>query len=93
MEPTWTKSISSATVCNFFYAFYVVYMIIFVISMITTISIFIYGKKLGLAGIIMGVQGIIVTGVGATMMLFYYLLCDRALLANSAVQASPMPPP
>jgi hypothetical protein len=83
MEPDWTKSISSRTVCNFFYAFYVVYMIIFVVSLITTISIFGCGKKLGLAGTLMGIQGLIITGVGATMMLFYYLICDRALLAKS----------
>jgi len=84
MEPEWMKSISSTTVCNFFYNFYIVYLIIFIISLLTTVSIFMFGKKLGPAGIIMGIQGIIVTGVGATMMLFYYLICDRALLAKGA---------
>jgi hypothetical protein len=34
-------------------------------------------------GIVMGFQALLTTGIGAVMMLFYYLICDRALLGNA----------
>jgi len=83
MEPQWMKKIQSSTICNFFYAFYVVYLVIFVISVITTIGVFVYSKKLGAAGIGMAIQGLVISGMGATLTLFYYLICDRALLGNA----------
>ena len=87
MEPEWTKQIPSSTICNFFYAFFVVYLILFILSVAVTIGIFGYSKKLGAAGIAMGVQGIVMTLFGGTITLFYYLICDRALLAKGAAAA------
>lgn len=81
MEPNWTKNISSATVCNFFYVFFVVYAVIFVVSVLMTVGIM-TSKLRGALGIALGGQAIVITLIGGTMMLFYYLICDRALLAN-----------
>jgi hypothetical protein len=80
MEPEWTKKIQSSTICNFFYGFYVVYLILFILSVVSTVGIFVYSKKLGAAGIAMAIQSLLITGFGATLTLFYYLICDRALL-------------
>ena len=75
------KQIPSESICNFFYGFYIVYAILFVLSLATTVGIFAYSKKLGAAGIAVGLQGVIMTAFGAVLTLFYYLICDRALLA------------
>lgn len=82
MEPNWTKNISSATVCNFFYVFFVVYAVIFAVSVLMTVGIMTNSKLRGALGIALGGQAIVTTLIGGTMMLFYYLICDRALLAN-----------
>jgi hypothetical protein len=86
MEPEWTRQIPSSTICNFFYAFFVIYAVLFVLSVAATIGAFGITKKLGAAGVAIGIQGLIMTAIGGTMMLFYYLICDRALLARAAVE-------
>jgi hypothetical protein len=86
MEPEWTRQIPSSTICNFFYAFFVIYAVLFVLSILATVGVFGLTKKLGSAGIALGIQGLIMTAIGGTMMLFYYLICDRALLARAAVE-------
>jgi hypothetical protein len=82
MEPQWTKKISSESICNFFYAFFVIYAVLFVLSLAATVGVFSYGKKMGGLGVALGLQGLIMTAIGGTMMLFYYLICDRALLSK-----------
>jgi uncharacterized RDD family membrane protein YckC len=82
MEAEWMKQIPSETICSFFYAFYIVYAILFVLSLASTIGIIAFNKKLGAAGIAVGIQGILMTAFGAVITLFYYLICDRALLAT-----------
>lgn len=84
MEPQWMRQIPSSSICNFFYAFYVLYVILFVLSLLSTVGVFMTTKKLGAAGIAVGIQGIIMTAFGATATLFYYLMCDRALLSKAA---------
>ena len=74
------QKIQSSTICNFFYAFYIVYLVFFILAVVSTIGVFVYIKKLGAAGIGMAIQGLIISGIGATITLFYYLICDRALL-------------
>ena len=86
MEPEWTRQIPSSTICNFFYAFFVIYAVLFVLSILATVGVFSFTKKLGSAGVAIGLQGLIMTAIGGTMMLFYYLICDRALLAKAAVE-------
>ncbi len=86
MEPDWTKQIPSESVCSFFYAFFVLYAVILVLSIFTAIGIFSFGKNMGNFGLVIGIQGIITSLLAGTMMLFHYLVCDRALLAGKATQ-------
>jgi hypothetical protein len=83
MEPDWTKQIPSSTICNFFYAFFIIYAIIFALSVIGLFGTIGYMKKMGVAGLALGFQGLLMSLIGGTMMLFYYLICDRALVASS----------
>jgi hypothetical protein len=62
----------------------VLYAILFVVSLLFTIGLFTYSKKMGPMGMALGVQGLITTAIGGVMMLFYYLICDRALLGKAA---------
>jgi len=82
MEPQWTKSIPSESICNFFYAFFVLYAVILVLSVFTAIGLFSFGKNMGNFGLIVGIQGILTSVIAGTMMLFHYLVCDRALLVG-----------
>jgi hypothetical protein len=82
MEPNWTKSIPSETICNFFYFFFVVYAVIFTLSILMTIGVLTSTKLRGTLGLALGMQALLTTFIGGTMMLFYYLVCDRALLAK-----------
>jgi len=83
MEPQWMKQIPSPMICNFFYTFYVIYAVLFVLSLLFTIGVFSYSKKMGKMGIVMGFQALLTTALGGIMMLFYYLICDRALLGKA----------
>ena len=83
MEPEWTRQISNPMICNFFYVFFVVYAVFFVLSLLFTIGVFSYSKKMGKMGIVMGIQALFTTLLGGVIMLFYYLICDRALLGKA----------
>jgi uncharacterized RDD family membrane protein YckC len=83
MEPEWTRQISNPMICNFFYVFFVVYAIFFVLSLLFTIGVFSYSSKMGKMGIVMGTQALFITFLGGLLMLFYYLICDRALLGKA----------
>ena len=86
MEPQWMKQIPSKTICDFFYVFYIVYAAIFVMVVLLTIGTFFSAKKLGMGGIAMGLQGIAMSLLAGTTALFYYLICDRALLGKVALE-------
>ena len=77
------RRIPSSSICNFFYVFFVIYAILFVMAIISTAGVFLTSKKLGPAGIAVGIQGLVMTGLGGTMMLFYYLICDRAIIGKA----------
>jgi hypothetical protein len=81
-EPDWIKNIPSETVCNFFYFFFVLYAVLAVLALITAIGGFVYGKKLGPAGMLLGFQGLLITLIPAVFALFYYIICNRALLSD-----------
>ena len=87
MEPEWMRKIPSSTVCDFFYAFYIVFAVFFVITIITTAISLFHMKKLGLAGVLLAIQGLVIMGLAATKALFNYLICDRALLGNEGFGA------
>jgi hypothetical protein len=82
MEAEWMKQIPSESICNFFYFFFIVYAVLFVLSILATIGVFTFTKKLGAAGIAIGLQGVIMTIIPGVFTLFYYIICDRALLAT-----------
>jgi hypothetical protein len=84
MEPEWMKQISSESVCNFFYVFFVVYAVLFGLSLVTTIGTLFNMKKMGTAGLFMAIQAVLITAIPGIMMMFYYIICNRALLANQA---------
>ncbi len=78
------KQISSESVCNFFYVFFVVYAVLFGLSLVTTIGTLFNMKKMGTAGLFMAIQAVLITAIPGIMMMFYYIICNRALLANQA---------
>jgi hypothetical protein len=80
MEPNWTKKISSETVCNFFYAFFVIYVVFAVISLFGLVSLFAFSAKMPKGVLItQGIYALVTLGLATTMALFHYLICDRAL--------------
>lgn len=90
MEPQWTKQISSDTVCNFFYAFFVVYAFFAVVSVLGLIGLFIFSAKMPKSVmVIQSLYAVITVGLATTMALFHYLICDRALKPGSKVAVAP----
>jgi len=77
------RQIPNSSICNFFYIFYIIYAVLFVMSLLSTAAVFVTAKKLDGAVIAVGAQGLIMTGIGATAMMFYYLICDRALIGKA----------
>lgn len=83
MEPDWTRAISNRTICNFFYAFFVVYAIFAVLSVIGFIALFFVNIPKNMI-FMQGFQVILTMGIATTMALFHYLICDRALQPSLA---------
>lgn len=81
MEPEWMKQIPSSAICNFFYFFFVVYAVIFVLAVVTVIGTAMSMKSTPMLVPLLA-NGILTSVIGGTMMLFYYLICDRALLVT-----------
>jgi hypothetical protein len=91
MEPNWTKQISSDTVCNFFYAFFVVYAVFAVISLLGLVGLFVFASKMPKGVLItQSLYAVVTLGLATTMALFHYLICDRALKPGSG-SAKPAP--
>ena len=84
MEPNWTKKISSETICSVYWYIYVIYAIVAVLAVSGTIGILASFKLPKPLAVSIGFQGLLVAALGATLSLFQYLVCDRALLANQA---------
>lgn len=82
MEPTWTKQIPSSLICDTYYTFFVVYAVIFVVVLLNAgFTLFATkGLNAGLKIVLFLMNGL-VAAVTVTLMLFMYLMCDRALLA------------
>ena len=87
MEAEWMKNISSETVCNFFYIFFVVNAVFVALAILGLIGMAGFAKKLGMGGIATGFYGVLLAALAATQTLFFYLICDRALLASKAAPA------
>ena len=78
-EPEWMQNISSATVCNFFYAFFVIYAVLLALSIVALIGVTSFLKLPKALIIANSVPAIIGLTIITAQMLFFYLICDRAL--------------
>ena len=74
MEPQWTRQISSTTVCDWFYIFFIFNAIFVALLVFTLFS----GMKGGVRSRL--IQVLPAAIIGAINVLFWYLMCDRALL-------------
>lgn len=87
MEPEWTKAISSETVCNFYYAFFVFYAVMSILVVVSTVTM-LSSVKLPMGMLVMsGLQSLIVFALATASALFHYLVCDRALKPGVAKSA------
>jgi hypothetical protein len=84
MEPEWMKMISSSSVCNFFYIWFIVYAIFFVLALVLTLVALFSAKKLGSVGVFIGLQSGLTLLIAGGLMLSHYLVCSRALLSGGA---------
>lgn len=77
------KNIPSETVCNFFYIFFVIYAFLFAISILAIVGT-VLSMKFTPVSVALITHGTVTSLIGGTMMLFFYLICDRALLKKPA---------
>ena len=85
MEPEWTKKISSDTICSTYYYIYIIYALLAVVALIGTIGILVSFKLPKGLSVAVGFQGLLTAGIAATLTLFQYLVCSRALLGEQKV--------
>lgn len=79
MEPNWTRAIQSSTICNFFYAFFVIYAVIAVVSVVVFLGTIVFVDMPKGMLLSQGFYGLIMISLSTTMALFNYLVCTRAL--------------
>jgi hypothetical protein len=82
MEPAWMKRFSNNTVCNFFYFWFVVYAVLAALALFLVIGTFMSLKTVDFFSVMIGLQPVITLLLATTFMMFYYVICDRALLAK-----------
>jgi glucan phosphoethanolaminetransferase (alkaline phosphatase superfamily) len=82
MEPEWMKKFSNTTVCNFFYVFFVIYAVFSLLALVLAVGTFMSVKKLDFAGVMFILQPVLILLLSTTFMMFYYIICDRTLLAK-----------
>jgi hypothetical protein len=82
MEPEWMKKFSNTTVCNFFYVWFVVYAVFSLLALVLAVGTFMSVKKLDFASVMFILQPVLMLLLGTTFMMFYYIICDRTLMAK-----------
>jgi len=75
MEPTWTKTIPSWLICDWFYAIFIINLV--ALSAMILYTLFLISSRNAPKAVI--ITNIVISIFGATSTLFYYLICDRAL--------------
>ena len=83
MEPQWTKKISSNTVCSTYYVIFWLYAILAVLAVVGTIGVLVAYKLPKGLSVGIGFQGLLTASIAATLALFQYLVCSRALLGET----------
>ena len=84
MEPQWTKSISSESICNFFYFFFVLYAVIALFAGVSLLSLLFVMKTKEMGTVL---PSVLTLALATTQALFFYLICSRALLATRQQEA------
>ena len=83
------KQVPSNLICDTYYAFFIIYIVVFGISILNTGYTTLYLKGVSPVlkmGIIM--LNIILSVVAVTLVMFMYLMCDRALIAPQMAAAA-----
>jgi hypothetical protein len=83
MEPSWTKTVTSRTVCDFFYILFwarVISAVILFVLILFTISI--AKKNAGYEFYTMLSTQVLVLSIVIVDALFTYLVCERALIGD-----------
>lgn len=79
-----SKSVPSSTVCTWFYAFYVINAVI-AVACLLALAVTLFSAKGGVFKALFGAQAFgffIKAAIAATNMMFFYIICDRALLGE-----------
>ena len=79
MEPSWMKQISSQTVCDFFYAFFITYATLLVLLIVSGGYLALYAKLPKGMELPVLVGYIVVVTIAVVEVLFFYIICDRSL--------------
>jgi hypothetical protein len=89
MEPQWMKKVPSNLICDTYYAFFVIYAVIFGIALLNTAYTAFYLKGVSpVQKVVMLVLNATVSVVAVTLVMFMYLMCDRALIAPQMAAAA-----
>jgi len=79
------QGISSTTVCNWFYFFFVVNLLVTLVAVGKIIYISVKARMLGSPmGILQLITVIAIMSISVTNSLFFYLMCDRGLTPGGA---------
>lgn len=80
------KQIRNESICSFFYIFFIIYSVITVLALATALGIFGMSKYTGFLVITGGIGYALTAALAGTQALFFYLICNRALLQKAVEQ-------
>lgn len=87
-EAEWMNKITNDTICNFYYVFFVVYAVLLGLTLISFVIMLFVAKGNRVLQISIGIQSLLIGGIATTFMLFFYLMCDRALLSKRQISVT-----
>ena len=76
-EPEWTKSISSETICTYFYVMFILIAVVAGIGVLVDLLVLVQKPKIGGMMLLRSLPGFAVAVLQA---LFLYVICARSLL-------------
>lgn len=76
-EPDFTKKISSKTICDFFYYFFIAYVVLGLFSLVALVGTAMMAKSTPWGALISYGLTFAIAAISA---MFHYLVCSRALL-------------
>ena len=83
------KNVPSNLICDTYYAFFIIYAIIFSLALLNTAytSFYLKGVSPVQKFVMLALNGL-VSVVAVTLVMFMYLMCDRALIAPQMAAAA-----